>query len=138
MGPGGGVPGGGGSPLNATAVQSHDTWGRRLLCASCGRKLRHPSVGRPRVACARPECQLQRQRQLRAGQRSRWTAEDLTEALAKWGWRCAICGKESGYVRADLHQPLPAHRECLRRKPIPLRAQAWLERCVPGCPLPRP
>lgn len=117
-----------------------DRWGRRFRCL-CGRVLRHPATGRPRVHCGRHECALRWLRLQRAAKRTpRYTEADQKEALELWRGTCGACLE---VIRITDPWPrfvegvVPVHVGCAGAE-LPQLTRTWLARCAPGCPIPNP
>jgi hypothetical protein len=128
-----------------------DPQGRRIACAACGKRLKHPHEGRPRVICATRACALAYRRLRKADQRERrvaWRLEDFEEALRVWELRCAFCERKSLDLEPSRYHlaPLPACQRCANDARAQLIAGAeaqeriarYLERAAPGAPLPSP
>lgn len=120
-----------------------DAWGRRLTCAGCGKKLRQPKEGRPRVICGAKECAAVRKRQRLEALELRWGRMDYLEALHLWGG-CAYCGGLGDIQETTVGKrlvPCPACLSCRSGGIPPGRITAvdeWAARCSPGIPFPRP
>lgn len=128
-----------------------DLAGRRIRCAACGRRLKHPHLGRSRVICPTHRCELAYRKLRRADQRERrvaWRVEDFEEALAAWDGRCAFCERRSNELRPSVFHlvPLPAcpghwndaRAQLTAHAEVQARIARYLDAARPGCPLPRP